>query len=72
MSENQSEIIAKAKMEASASLAKGFITDFKPMLENVKDLVNQDGNKTLINQKIDTMLHLLAQLEKFSSINRKD
>lgn len=72
MSENQSEIIAKAKMKASASLAKGFITDFKPMLENVKDLVNQDGNKTLINQKIDTMLHLLAQLEKFSSVNGKN
>ncbi|MBQ8677549.1 MAG: hypothetical protein IJ529_03670 [Alphaproteobacteria bacterium] len=72
MSENQSEIIAKAKMEASASLTKGFVTDFKPMLENVKDLVNHDGDKTLVNQKIDTMLHLIAQLEKFSSVNGKD
>lgn len=72
MSENQSEIIARARMEASVSLAKGIATDFKPLLENVKNLVNQDSNKTLINQKIDTMLHLIAQLEKFSSVNGKD
>lgn len=72
MSENQSEIIARARMEASASLAKGIVTDFKPLLENVKNLVNQDSDKTLINKKIDTMLHLIAQLEKFSSVNVKN
>ena len=42
--------LAKAKMEASQNLAKGIVVDFKPMLNEVKELVDNNASKEEIFQ----------------------
>lgn len=63
--------LAKAKMEASQNLAKGIVVDFKPMLNKVKELLDNNAPKEEIFQPIDTMLNLIAQLEKFCGIDKE-
>lgn len=63
--------LAKAKMEASQNLAKGIVVDFKPMLNKVKELVDNNAPKEEIFQPINTMLSLIAQLERFSGIDKE-
>ena len=68
---NEQQKFAKAKMEASQNLAKGIVVDFKPMLNKVKELVDTNAPKEEIFQPIDTMLSLIAQLERFSGIDKE-
>ena len=63
--------LAKAKMEGTQSLAKGIVVDFKPMLNKVKELINTNAPKEEIFQPIDTMLSLIAQMEKFCKVEEK-
>ena len=63
--------IARIKMEGMQNLAKGIVVDFKPMLNKVKELLDNNAPKEEIFQPIDTMLSLIAQLEKFCERTRK-
>ena len=64
--------LAKAKMEGMQNLAKGIVVDFRPMLNKVKELVDTNASKEDIFQPIDTMLSLIAQLEKFCEANKEE
>lgn len=66
---SEQQKLAKAKMEGTQSLAKGIVVDFKPMLNKIKELVDTNASKEEIFQPIDTMLSLIAQLEKFCEKN---
>lgn len=63
--------IQKAKMESMRNLVKGISVGFNPMLNNVKDLVNTNAPKEEIFKQVDTMLNLIAQLERFSSTDKE-
>lgn len=67
MSENQNKVIQKVKTETMAMLAGGIVADFKPVLEEIKILVKNNASQEIIYQKIDILLKLLNQLEKFST-----
>lgn len=71
MSENQIKSIQKVKPEAMVLLAQGIVTDFKPVLEEIKILIPKNASQEIISQKIDILLNLLNQLEKFSMIQSK-
>lgn len=68
---SEQQKLAKAKMEGMQNLAKGIVVDFRPMLNKVKELVDTNASKEEIFQPIDTMLSLIAQLEKFCERTRK-
>ena len=68
---SEQQKLAQAQMEGTQSLAKGIAVDFKPMLNKVKELVDTNAPKEEIFQPIDTMLSLIAQLEKFCERTRK-
>jgi len=63
--------LAKAKMEGMQNLAKGIAVDFKPMLNKVKELINTNAQKEEIFKEIDSLLSLIAQLEKFCGIDKE-
>lgn len=69
---SEQQKLAKAKMEGMQNLAKGIAVDFKPMLNKVKELVDTNAPKEEIFQPIDTMLSLIAQLEKFCETNKEE
>lgn len=71
MSENQNKVIQKVKTETMALLAGGIVADFKPVLEEIKILVKNNVSQEIIYQKIDILLKLLNQLEKFSTIQSR-
>ena len=71
MSENQNKVIQKVKTETMALLAGGIVADFKPVLEEIKILVKNNASQEIIYQKIDILLKLLNQLEKFSTIQSR-
>ena len=69
---SEQQKLAKAKMEGTKNLAKGIVVDFKPMLKKVKELVDTNAHKEEIFQPIDTMISLIAQLEKFCETNKEE
>lgn len=68
---SEQQKLAKAKMDGMQSLAKGIAVDFMPVLSKIKKLVDTNAPKEEIFQPIDTMLSLIAQLEKFCERTRK-
>ena len=64
--------LAKAKMEGMQSLAKGIAVDFTPVLSKVKELIDTDTPKEYIIKEIDSLLALIAQLERFSKMNKEE
>lgn len=69
---SEQQKLAKAKMKGMQNFAKGIVVDFKPMLNKVKELVDTNAPKEEIFQPIDTMLNLIAQLEKFCEANKEE
>ena len=67
MSEHQNKVTQKVKTETIAMLAGGIVADFKPILEEIKILVKNNASQEILYQKIDILLKLLNQLEKFST-----
>lgn len=58
--------LAKARMEGVQAICTSVSIDFKPVLNKVKDLVNTNAPKEEIIKEIDSLLGLIAQMERFS------
>jgi len=63
--------LAKARMEGTQSLAKGIVVDFKPVLNKIKELIEHNAKKEEIFKEVDSLLSLIAQLEKFCNIEKE-
>ena len=62
--------LAKAKMEGMKTICTSVGVDFKPVLNKVKELINTNASKEEIFKEIDSLLGLIAQMERFSETNR--
>lgn len=53
-------------MEGMKTICTSVGVDFKPVLNKVKELINTNAPKEEIFKEIDSLLDLIAQLERFS------
>lgn len=63
---SEQQKLAKAKMEGMKTICTSVGVDFKPVLNKVKELINTNASKEEIFKEIDSLLGLIAQMEKFS------
>ena len=63
--------LAKAKMDGMKTICTSVGVDFKPVLNKVKELINTNASKEEIFKEIDSLLGLIAQMEKFSGIDKE-
>ena len=57
--------LAKARMEGMQAICISVGVDFKPVLNKVKELINTNAPKEEIIKEIDSLLGLIAQMERF-------
>ena len=62
----------QAKMDAMKSLTNGIATDFKPMLNKIKKLVESNASKEEILREVDKLLSIIAQLETISGLRDRE
>ena len=53
-------------MEGMKTICTSVGVDFKPVLNKVKELINTNAPKEEIFKEIDSLLDLIAQMERFS------
>lgn len=63
---SEQQKLAKAKMEGMKTICTSVGVDFKPVLNKVKELINTNAPKEEIFKEIDSLLDLIAQMERFS------
>lgn len=63
--------LAKARMEGMQAICISVGIDFKPVLHKVKELINTNAPKEEIIKEIDSLLGLIAQMEKFSGMDKE-
>lgn len=63
---SEQQKLAKAKMEGMKTICISVGVDFKPVLNKVKELINTNAPKEEIFKEIDSLLDLIAQMERFS------
>ena len=63
---NEQQKLAKAKMDGMKTICTSVGVDFKPVLNKVKELINTNASKEEIFKEIDSLLGLIAQMERFS------
>ena len=68
---SEQQKLAKAKMEGMQAICTSVGVDFKPVLNKVKELVDTNAPKEEIIKEIDSLLGLIAQMEKFSGIDKE-
>ena len=64
--------IARIKLEGMKTICASVGVDFKPVLNKVKELINTNAPKEEIIKEIDSLLGLIAQMERFSNGNREE
>ena len=69
---SEQQKLAKAKMEGMKTICTSVGVDFKPVLNKVKELVNTNASKEEIFKEIDSLLGLIAQMERFSKVNKEE
>ena len=68
---SEQQKLAQAKMEGMKTICTSIGVDFKPVLNKVKELINTNASKEEIFKEIDSLLGLIAQMEKFCERTRK-
>ena len=68
----EQEKIQQAKMDAMRNLTKGIAVDFKPILNKIKELVENNASKEEILREVDRVLSIIAQLETISGLKNKE
>jgi len=68
----EQEKIQQAKMDAMRNLTKGIAVDFKPILNKIKELVENNASKEEIFREVDRVLSIIAQLETISGLRNKE
>jgi len=64
--------LAKARMEGVKAICISVGVDFKPVLHKVKELIDANAPKEEIFKQIDSLLSLIAQMERFSHSKDKE
>ena len=67
---DEQQKIAQIRGEGMRILGKSIAVDFKPILNKIKELVEQDAPKEDIFREIDRLLGIIAQVERFSERTR--
>ena len=62
---SEQQKLAKAKMDGMKTICTSVGVDFKPVLNKVKELINTNASKEEIFKEIDSLLGLIAQMERF-------
>lgn len=68
---NEQQKIARIKLEGMKTICASVGVDFKPVLNKVKELINTNAPKEEIIKEIDSLLGLIAQMERFSGMDKE-
>lgn len=68
----EQEKIKQAKMDAMRNLTKGIAVDFKPILNKIKELFENNASKEEILREVDRVLSIIAQLAPISGLRNKE
>ena len=69
---DEQQKIARIRGEGMRILGKSIAVDFKPILNKIKELVEQNAPKEDIFREIDRLLGIIAQVERFSNQIKKE
>jgi hypothetical protein len=68
---SEQQKLARIKLEGMKTICTSVGVDFKPVLNKVKELINTNAPKEEIFKEIDSLLALIAQMERFSGMDKE-
>lgn len=69
---DEQQKIAQIRGEGMRILGQSIAIDFKPILNKIKELVEQNATKEDIFRELNRLLGIIDQVERFSNLNKKD
>ena len=72
MASREDKKVIKARFEAKMVMVEAFATDFKPMLNKIRELVDSGAEKELILKQVDRALNLINSMEKAAESYRRN